>query len=391
MKLLSVIVPVYNSEKTIEKCIKSIMQQTYHNLEIVIVDDGSSDRTYEICENLAVCDKRVKLIQNEHLGVTPARKAGVDMASGEYIAFVDADDWIEESYLEELMSQIDDSDVMISEYYIKECNSQYEEILIRHISEGVYSESSNENIVRGIIMPDGIACCLWNKLFITPLVREAIKKVRDEIYMFEDLAILLQVVMAANKIKIFNIVGYHYCIRDKSLIHSVHKDYLLNLHFLFQSIEAVLEECAYKEKLIQGFYRYMRFLILQSPYFLDLKLKDMTVLFQDLYYPYYGRLENARIVLYGAGYVGTSYYCHIKNDKEAEIVAWVDKEPKTCRGREIFEIHSPEIIRKIEYDFIILAVREEKDAADIKSGLIKDGIPSDIILWNKTKRISPVF
>lgn len=391
MRRLSVIVPVYNSEETIEKCIKSIIQQTYHNLEIIIIDDGSSDQSYEICKRLAECDMRIKLIKNNHLGVTPTRKAGVNAASGEYIAFVDSDDWIEEHYFEKMMEDIDNVDVVITEDYIKEENRQYETVSIRHLEKGIYFGNEIENIVEKLITPKGIDCCLWNKILRTSLVQAAIINVSDEIFLFEDLAILLQIFMAAARIKVLNVLGYHYCVNDRSLIHSVHKDYLLSLHFLFQFLETVLEKCAYKEKLMKGFYRYIRLCILQSPYYLDFKLKDMSVQFQDVYYPYYGRLENARIILYGAGYIGLSYYYHIKNDKEAEIVAWVDKQPDKCRGGIQFDVFSPDIINKVEYDYIVLAVRKEKDAIDIKSELAKNGVPQDIILWNKTKNITPVY
>lgn len=390
MRLLSVIVPVYNSEKTIWKCIKSIIRQTYHYLEIIVIDDGSSDKSYEICKALADSDNRIKLLKNKHSGVTAARKAGVNMASGEYIAFVDSDDWIEAHYFEKLMEDIAEIDVVITEDYIIEQNQENKTVSVRHFEEGIYSGNEIENIVEKFITPNGIDCCLWNKILRTSSVQAAIRNVRDEIYLFEDLAILLQILIAADKIKLFNIGGYHYCVNSNSLIHSAHKDYLLNLHFLFNFLDSVLEQCPYKEKLIKGFWRYMRFLAMQTPYYLDLKIQDSDVLFQDVYYPYYGRLENARIILYGAGYIGTSYYYHIINDKETEIVAWVDRQPDKCRGGGGC-VRPPDIIHKVKYDYIILAVKEEKVALEIKAELIKAGVPQDIILWNKTKIISPVF
>lgn len=107
MKLLSVIVPVYNSEKTIERCLKSIVRQTYKNIEIIVIDDGSADdQSYRICKSFACNDERIKLYKKEHSGVTPTRKAGVNMATGEYIAFVDSDDWIEADYFERLFGNM---------------------------------------------------------------------------------------------------------------------------------------------------------------------------------------------------------------------------------------------------------------------------------------------
>ncbi len=391
MSLLSVIVPVYNAEKTIEKCIGSILYQTYGQLEIIMIDDGSSDQSYKICKAFADRDNRITLLRNKHLGVTATRKAGVAMASGEYTAFVDSDDWIDPYYFERLMDDIEDADVVIAQYYIMEQNEQNEVISVQHLEEGIYFGNEIEDIVEKLLTPRGIDCCLWNKIFKTQWLKTAIGNVNNEIFLFEDLAILLPILIEADKVRITKMAGYHYCVNNSSLIHSIHKDYLLNLHCLFNFIETVLDKCSYKEKLMQGFYRYMQFLIFQSPYYLDLKIRDMEVQFQDIYYPYYGRLENARIILYGAGYIGMSYYYHIKNDKETEIVAWVDRQPQKCRGRDKFDIQSPDVINDAEYDYIILAVREENDAENIKAELVKKSVPENIILWNKTKRMTYVF
>ncbi len=388
VKTLSVVVPVYNSEMTIEKCMKSIMGQTYRNLEIIVVIDGGEDQSCRICKEFAYADERVNVFENKHMGVTAARKTGVSMASGEYVAFVDSDDWIEECYFEKLMEDVDGVDVVIAEHYIIEQNKECTTVLAQHLEKGIYSGDEVRSVVEKLMTTNGIDCCLWNKILKTSLVQSAIDNVNDNIYLFEDLAILLQVLLVTDKVKILGMAGYHYCVNKKSLVHSVHKDYLLNLHFLFCLLEEVLEKCTYKEKLVQGFYRYMRHLLFQSGYYLGIEIEDMEIRFQDVYYPYYGRLENARVILYGAGYVGMSYYYHIKNDKETEIVAWVDKEPEKCRGRGCFDVQSPDVINKVKYDYIILAVWEEKDARAIMEKLVKSGISEDIILWNKTKKMS---
>ena len=92
--LISVIVPVYNVEKFLVKCVDSILAQTYTNLEIIIVDDGSPDNCPAICDELAKKDSRIKVIHKENGGASSARNAGLDIAKGEYIGFVDGDDYI---------------------------------------------------------------------------------------------------------------------------------------------------------------------------------------------------------------------------------------------------------------------------------------------------------
>lgn len=100
--LISVIVPVYNVEKYLDKCVDSIVNQTYKNLEIILVDDGSPDNCPKMCDNWAKKDKRIKVIHKENGGVSSARNVGIDNAKGEYIGFVDSDDWTEKKYIQKL-------------------------------------------------------------------------------------------------------------------------------------------------------------------------------------------------------------------------------------------------------------------------------------------------
>ena len=104
--LISVIVPVYNVEKYLNKCIDSIINQTYKNLEIILVDDGSQDSSGKICDEYTKKDNRIKVIHKENGGVSSARNIGLNNATGEWIAFIDADDWVDEEYLQTLFNRI---------------------------------------------------------------------------------------------------------------------------------------------------------------------------------------------------------------------------------------------------------------------------------------------
>ena len=101
--LLSVIVPIYNVEEYLEKCLDSIINQTYKNLEIILVDDGSPDKCPQICDEYAKKDDRIVVIHKENGGVSSARNLGLDIAKGEFITFVDSDDWIDETMYEKMM------------------------------------------------------------------------------------------------------------------------------------------------------------------------------------------------------------------------------------------------------------------------------------------------
>ena len=101
--LVSVVVPIYNVEQYLTKCIESIINQTYKNLEIFLIDDGSTDESGKICDRYAKKDNRIKVIHKKNAGVSSARNTGIDNSTGKWLAFIDADDWIEENYIEELL------------------------------------------------------------------------------------------------------------------------------------------------------------------------------------------------------------------------------------------------------------------------------------------------
>ena len=103
-KKISVIVPVYNVEQYLDRCVNSIVQQTYQNLEIVLIDDGSPDQCPQMCDEWSKKDNRIKVVHKENGGLSSARNAGLDTASGEYIAFVDSDDYIDNQMLELMLN-----------------------------------------------------------------------------------------------------------------------------------------------------------------------------------------------------------------------------------------------------------------------------------------------
>lgn len=111
---ISVIVPVYNDEQYIKNCVKSVMKQTYSDIELIMIDDGSTDRSREICEKLCEIDKRIKLVLKEHEGVSAARNTGIDVSTGKYLFFLDSDDLIHPQLLEELCRLLEDNHTMIA-------------------------------------------------------------------------------------------------------------------------------------------------------------------------------------------------------------------------------------------------------------------------------------
>lgn len=169
--LISVIVPVYRVEKYLERCVKSILSQTYKNLEVILVDDGSPDQCPAICDACAERDARVKVIHQENKGLSGARNAGIDAASGEYLAFVDSDDYVSPHFIEELYQLLQDTGCAIGQ-----CRFSYVK------GDGLVEEGDSafciyrgESLMEQLYGPEEKATCFvvaWNKLYRAELFKE---------------------------------------------------------------------------------------------------------------------------------------------------------------------------------------------------------------------------
>ena len=158
--LLSVIVPVYRVEQYLHKCLDSLVDQTYRNLEIILVDDGSPDTCGAICDAYAARDERIRVIHQENRGLSGARNTGLDHARGEFVAFVDSDDYLEKDMYAQLMAAAvgESADIVIGDFYM---------ILETGISRR-YSRMSVDTPLRQVqvmVLADRIQSYLWNKLY----------------------------------------------------------------------------------------------------------------------------------------------------------------------------------------------------------------------------------
>lgn len=197
---LSIIVPVYNVEKYLEKCIDSILNQDYKNFELILVNDGSTDRSLEICKRYLSADKRIKLINKPNGGLSSARNAGLDIACGQYIGFVDSDDWIEKDMYYTLLNIADKykSDIVQCEY--------------ESVMEDNYKINNNQSIVTNFTNVQAIdqmygdryisSTVTWNKIYDKKLfenIRFPIGKLHEDEFTTYKLLYESKIVTCTNK------------------------------------------------------------------------------------------------------------------------------------------------------------------------------------------------
>ena len=263
-KLLTVIVPVFRVENYIRKCLDSIINQTYKNLEIILIDDGSDDKSGVICDEYADKDKRIIVIHKENQGVSSARNKGLDIAKGEYITFVDPDDWIEMDLYENMIKNFNSLNADMS---ICGIENEYKNISLVEFNKKCVLELDNENAVR---------CLLNNKYFYGGVTNKVFRKniisgtrFNSDIYIGEDLLFTLEVMIRCNLIVFSAEPGYHYLQRKASAMNLINvkkrKTELLAYKFVYKLIEEKLPRLKYIawEKLLCKNIE-ISFLILQS-------------------------------------------------------------------------------------------------------------------------------
>lgn len=222
-ELISVVVPIYNVEKYLKKCIDSILAQTYRHLEIILVDDGSPDNCGAICDNYAQEDGRVLVIHKKNGGLSSARNAGLEIAKGELIVFIDSDDWIDANYIEKLYNDISESgaDVAVPAFCISFENGDCAvDSRLKEITTYSKKEALEVFLFNGYLTPC-VASKMWKKSLW--------QKIRcPEGKLFEDQYTTYKLLMLANKIVFDPGVYYYYFKRSGSIGHSsFHKEHMI--------------------------------------------------------------------------------------------------------------------------------------------------------------------
>ena len=213
--LISIIIPVYKVEKYLEKCIQSVINQTYENLQIILVDDGSPDNCGKICDEYAQKDHRIEVIHKSNGGLSDARNKGLEIAKGEYIGFIDSDDYIESDMYEVLYN-------LLKQYnaYVSICNFytvSQGKIAIKNAENGI-KEYNRIEILKEVLLDNNIQSYAWNKLYKKELFDEIKYPVGKK---YEDIGTTFYLLEKCNKVVVTGKPEYYYINRQDSIVNNV--------------------------------------------------------------------------------------------------------------------------------------------------------------------------
>ena len=209
--MISIIVPVYKVEPYLHQCVDSILKQTYQDIEVLLVDDGSPDKCGEICDEYARRDNRIRVFHTENKGLSAARNLGLREAKGEYIGFVDSDDWIEPSMFETLLRRLEETeaDISVCEIFIEYKKNH---TAWHHVQNSVYTDS---DIIQALLS-FAFYNFAWNKLY-----KKSIWKGVEfpEGHKYEDVAKLYKVFLKTHSVSGTSTPLYHYRMRKNGIMH----------------------------------------------------------------------------------------------------------------------------------------------------------------------------
>lgn len=368
MDLISVVVPIYNLDAYLYQCVSSIVGQTYEKLEIILVDDGSTDNALEICEFFRKSDERIRVIAKPNKGLVTARKAGLNAATGKYVFYVDGDDWINPDCIEQYykLASTYDTDIVIGDYR-REFIGNF--VTIRNsITPGFYNRSRIENeilprmISYGSFFSHGLKTYSWGKLYKRSAILSLQNQVPDEIMIAEDAALIYPAIYKSNSIYISDIALCNYRQRPNSILKSTNFDNkeIGRIATAFQYLATTLESQHYKYGFEQQLQAYFASIVtIRTGGFLgNLDLYNKFKVFGEM-------PPGARLALYNSGSFGQHAYKHLKHSEIFAFVGWFDKDYKENNILNM-EVCNPEELHCYNFDFLIIpsfdpALREQVD------------------------------
>ncbi len=384
--LISIIVPIYRIEHYLCKCVESLINQTYKNIEIILINDGSDDRCPEICDHYASKDKRVKAIHKENGGLHSARQAGMMAAKGAYIGYVDGDDWVAPEMYEKMIKYAQENDVDIVVGGIVDSDGNNDSLRKIFFEEGKYNDDCFVDQIEprilysGSFFEWGIVPSLCGKLFKRECV-EGFQMFDDPAnpkqFLVNDIMVALPAMLKAKSIYIMHEHLYYYRTRMDGSLKRAKYDVA---GIIKGSYYTWLNECCYASP-ESGIERQMQFFVLSTlikkqPGFFDQINADSVL------NVYGGMKRRSRVVVYGAGLVGVNLVRYILEESPTELVAWIDRNYQQMEGENSWiHIESPDSITKKEFDYVLLAIASSRTAEAMRLKMLQIGVDDNKIRW----------
>lgn len=378
--LISVLVPVYNIEQYIGLCLESLICQTYKNIEIIVVDDGSTDRSGEICDLYAHKDSRIKVIHKENGGLVSTRKSAMKVANGDYIGYVDGDDWVGEGFYASLFSAMNqtDSDI-VAAGFSRELFKKTARIT-NALSSGFYEGDTLENLYGAMIscgefFRHGITTYLWNKLFKKGVIKDAQLSVDERISIGEDGAVVYPALLNAKRVCILDNCAYHYRQREDSMLKKSSSFFeeaeklSVLYNYLIKSFKNSLDKYGLKKQVQE--YLLSTFII-----------RSGGILDNSVYLPFSKDINKKHIVVCGAGTFGQQLVKRISESSFSNIVSWIDDDYWEYR-RCCLDVNPITTLSDLSCDYVVIAMVDSFASYNTKNALIDFGVsPSKILTLN---------
>ena len=380
MASLSVIVPLYNNEQYIRECVMSIQRQSYSDIRIIIVDDGSTDGGYELCQELARTDSRIEAIHQKNKGLIEARYTGLQHCKTEYATFVDADDFI----LYEAYSYAIDAMQRKVDLILYDISRYYNENVVKREKSSLLPGYYNQERIKGEVFPHlfwgldkqegAVECSQCVRIVKTKLLLKEHERILNyKFYFGEDAAVTYPLFLHIEDMEVIDHCYYmHRQRKEKCPPYIADDNYFFKVLELYSYLKNVFSSQDEKYHFAQQLDYYYIYMINNK----KRKYNDFSKVKYDFLFPFRLLPQNKRILLYGAGSMGNDFYNQIMEYDFCKKVIWVDKNANNLEDNRINPIS---YINQVEFDYVLIANSRMDVCQEIRAYLIEIGIPENII------------
>lgn len=379
---ISVIIPVYNAEKTLERCLSSVLSQTLKDIEVICVDDGSRDDSARILEKYRKLDERVVILCQENKGPMSARKLGLSVANAECVTFADSDDYVDSHMYEKMYELLsaNNVDIVTSAFYVE---GNYVSVQSDGIAEGTYTGERKKYLLNNAIYivdeyKMGISGSLWSKLFKTSILREVFLKLSDDLTFSEDKICVLRYLLECDSVYVSKQAYYHYVMSKDSLTHRLDTDYLTKVNEVYKSFVEMYDHPNFTDSMRQQAELYITEMLYKG---INSRLgfANRNLLWID---PYWMEefSKGTKFALYGAGELGSAYYNQIQNQGDFTFAGCVDFGYERLSADKLAP-KNPELLSQWDYDYVLITIKNKIKAEEVRCQLIEIGIPENKIKW----------